>query len=80
MYDKYNRADDVTPSDTVDVSYKAFVTGSAGTITFNTKNTAGVSGEGMQVTITANAGEIYPIHVAKVWATGTSASNIIGLN
>ena len=82
MRDQYNRIQTITPSDTVSVvGVKAFMVGQGGTMHIDLQAFTGVgaSGDGLDIKINANAGEIYPIAVHKVRATGCSAGSIIGL-
>ena len=82
MRDQYNRIQTITPSDTNQLNgVKAFMVGSGGTMHIDCRAMigAGSSGSGLDIKINVNAGEIYPIQVDKVRATGCSAGSIIGL-
>lgn len=64
-------AEAVTPSDTVDLSETAtsLYVGTAGTLKVSFE-------DGTTVTYAAIAAGRHPLRVKRVWATGTSASNI----
>ena len=82
MRDQYNRIQTITPSDTAPiVGVKAFMAGSGGTMHIDCSAFTGVgaSGDGLDIKINANAGEIYPIAIHKIRDTGCSAGSIIGL-
>jgi hypothetical protein len=65
----------VTPSDTVDLAIpaKAVVAGANGTLKVD------MIGIGTGITLTVIAGQIYPINIKRIYATGTSATGIVGL-
>ncbi len=68
----------VTPSDSTDLAFtaNALYVGSTGTVRVRLRDDAA----GASVTFTAvPAGAILPIHAERVFATGTSASNIVAL-
>ncbi len=70
-FDAFN----ITPNDATDLSEvtRTLYIGGAGDITLTTK-------EGTQVTFSSlNAGSLLPIRATKVHATGTTATNILGL-
>lgn len=63
----------ITPSDTASVPAKALYIGGAGNVSVMTES-------GSIVTFTGvGAGAILPVRVGRVRATGTTATNIIGL-
>lgn len=63
----------VTPSDTDAVDFNGLYIGGAGDIKVDLLN-------GSTVTLSsALAGTIYPLRVTKVYSTGTTATNIVGL-
>lgn len=71
----YNDAEEVTPSNTVDLSNttRALYIGSQGTLRVR------MAGSGNDVTFTLDKHELLPIRVTRVFATGTSATNIVAL-
>lgn len=72
-----SKAEPLTPSDTVvyDYAYRAIYVGTGGTITLiPVENLASVTFENVP------DGTILPVSVKKLLATGTSATNIIGLH
>jgi hypothetical protein len=64
----------ITPSDTVDLTYNSIIyVGVAGAVKVTTAN-------GDVVTFTGvAAGTIIPVQVHRVWATGTTATTMIGI-
>ena len=73
MDDVFNDAVAVTPSDTVDQFYDTLYVGGAGAVKVMTSR-------GNQVTLTAvPAGTRLPLRVRRVYATGTTATGIVGL-
>lgn len=64
----------ITPSDAAALpgTYSAFSVGVAGTVRVDTAS--GQTG----VSVTCVAGFVYPLRIAKVYATGTSATGIVG--
>jgi hypothetical protein len=70
----YSHAIDVVPSDSVNLTVPAwaFVTGSNGTVKVTTF-------WGDVVTLTCVAGFTYTLRVYRIWATGTTATNIVGM-
>lgn len=66
--------EDVTPSDTADLLNvsRAINVATGGSLRVTTLN-------GETGTITVIAGTPFPIRVTRVWATGTTASGIVGL-
>jgi hypothetical protein len=72
----YERAIEITPSDSADleINVKAIYVGATGTMRVRFHS-------GHIVTFTALlAGTIYPMHVSRVFATGTDATGLIGLS
>lgn len=68
-----SNADAVTPNDTTVVRYRALYVGVTGNVSVLTEG-------GQTVTFqNAQAGSVLPIRVARVRATGTTATNILGL-
>lgn len=65
----------VTPNDTTDLGFvtRAIFCGGAGTIAVN------MAATGANVSFTVAAGQILPIRVARILATGTSATNVVAL-
>lgn len=74
----YNHAVTITPNDSADI---AEVTRGlhvhAGTASTPVKVT--LAGDTTAVTMNLQTGFIYPLRVSRVWATGTSATTVIGL-
>lgn len=70
---RYQSATLVTPDDNANVNYQAFTVGTSNTITI-------ADGLGASVALPAIAGVIYPVRVTKVFATGTTATGIVGFN
>jgi hypothetical protein len=63
----------ITPSDSTVVDFNGIYVGGAGNLTVTLLN-------GTDVTLTAViVGQIYPLRVTKVKATGTTATNLVGL-
>jgi hypothetical protein len=74
-YNQYtaSTAKPITTSDTVVNKFSGLYVGGAGTIKVTTS-------EGDIVTFTSpTVGQIIPIQTALVWATGTSATNLVGM-
>jgi hypothetical protein len=69
-----NNAAVVTPNNSTDLTYasRALVVGVAGTITVD------MVGIGTNIELTVEAG-VLPIRVTRVYATGTTATNIVAL-
>jgi hypothetical protein len=70
----YTSAAAITPSDVTVVNFRAFYVGVSGNVTIDPLN--GLS----NTTLTLVQGRIYPIAITRVYATGTTATNLIGLN
>jgi hypothetical protein len=70
----FSRAVAITPNNSADLAtpVKAIITGTSGTLKVD------MTGVGAGVTIQVIAGQQYQISVKKVYATGTSATGIIG--
>ena len=68
-----SRAQAVTPDDTTDLSHltRALYLGVGGTVKLSLE-------DGTSVTFTSMAAGWHPVRVARVWATGTSATDIMG--
>ena len=66
---------EVTPSDTTDLAEvsRALNVGASGTVRVTTV-------EGTTATIQIAAGIAFPIRAARIWATGTTAVNIVALS
>jgi len=62
----------VTPSDSATIYFRALYIGTAGSVTVD------MAGGGTSI-LFANAQGILPISVTKVYATGTTATGIVGL-
>ena len=64
----------VTPSDSVNLTYPSVVfVGGAGNVKVTTA-------QGDQVTFTgAQAGQVLPVQVIRVWSTGTTATSIVAI-
>lgn len=62
----------VVPSDSEYLEFvsRAFYVGTGGTITFETKG-------GQVVTMVVQSGQVIPIRIVRVFATGTTASDIL---
>jgi hypothetical protein len=73
-YYTYNRWFAVTPSDTVDITerHSALVVGAAGTLAI-------VDPRNLATIITVVAGQVLPVQVRRVNATGTTATGIVAL-
>lgn len=72
---KYKPALQVTPNDSTDLSFTAsavYVTGAG--------NVKATLADGSVVTMAAAANSVLPCAVNRVWATGTTATGIIGLS
>jgi hypothetical protein len=70
----YQVATTLTPSDTNNHNIKALYVGGAGNVSVTTN-------EGTTVTFTAvPVGSILPVAVQRVRATGTTATNLVGLD
>jgi hypothetical protein len=63
----------ITPSDTVAVDFNGFYVGGAGNIKVDLYDGSTITLNGVLV------GSIYPMKVSKVYATGTTATNLVGL-
>lgn len=63
----------ITPSDTTAVDFYALYVGGAGNVKVDLFDGSTVTLNGALV------GTIYPLRVKKVYATGTTATNLIGL-
>jgi hypothetical protein len=71
----YEQAYAITPSDTVNDAngpFAAIQVGTGGTLKVITK-------AGQTVTLTMATGTTLPLLVARIFATGTSATNLVGL-
>ena len=67
----YNDAVSVTPNDSTDIAKtRALSVGANGTVQVDTAS-------GSVTTISMIAGEIYPLAVTRVYATGTTATGIV---
>ena len=68
-----SRAEAVTPDDANDLTHltRALYIGTGGTVQLSLE-------DGTTVTFTNMAAGWHPIRVARVWATGTSATDIVG--
>lgn len=64
----------VTPSDTAAVAFSALYVGGAGNVKVDTPFSTGVTFTGVP------AGALLPVQVTKVYATGTTATSIVGLS
>lgn len=64
----------VTPSDSVNLSYPSVIfVGGAGNVQVTTA-------QGDQVTFTgAQAGQVIPVQVIRVWSTGTTATSMLAI-
>jgi hypothetical protein len=69
------RAEPVTPSDSVDLEFmsRAIYVGVAGDLRVTVKS-------GQTVTLVAAAVGWHPIRVSRVWATGTTATDIVAFS
>ena len=67
----YETATTVTPSDTAFINAKAFVASGAGNVALQP------SQGGNTVTITIVIGQVYPIGISRILATGTTATAIV---
>lgn len=68
-------AEDITPNDAVDLGHvtRALYVGGEGALRVTLQG-------GETVTLAAvNGGALYPLRVARVWATGTTATYLVGL-
>ena len=72
-FSHYETAQSVTTSDTAPISAKAFLASGAGNVAFVP------SQGGNTITITIVVGQVYPIGVSRILATGTTATNIVAL-
>jgi hypothetical protein len=70
------RAEAITPSDTTDLlrATRALYVGAGGDVALQMVSGATVTFTGMQ------GGMIYPLRVARVLATGTTAAGLVGLS
>lgn len=73
--ENYNNAAAVTPSDTTAVAFDGLWIGGAGNVTVDM-----AGGETSVLFASVPAGTLLKIAVTKVHATGTAATNIVGLN
>ena len=75
LADPATRLETVVPDDTADLARatRALSCGSDGQVVVTTLG-------GDTGTITLNAGSVFPIRVVRVWATGTTAGDIVGLS
>jgi hypothetical protein len=64
----------VTPDDSTAVNFDALYVGTGGTV--KVKDLDGTDGTYVNV----SNGQILPVSVSRVYSTGTTASNIVGLN
>lgn len=71
-YSTYSTAAQITPSDTVNQSYRGIFIGGAGTVTVTTAG-------GNTVQFTCPAGIVLPVEVTRVWASATTATLMVGL-
>ena len=73
-YGTFNNAIAITPADGADLAHmiEVLVAGAAGTVKVDTPNQTGV-------TLTVAAGIPLPLRIAKVYATGTTATGLTGL-
>jgi hypothetical protein len=72
--ESYSYAQGIVPSNTLGLNYttRALCCGAAGTVTVD------MAGGQIGVTLTLGIG-ISPVHVTKVYSTGTTATGIVGL-
>ncbi|MFK7752141.1 MAG: hypothetical protein AB8B51_06290 [Sedimentitalea sp.] len=69
------QAETIVPSDSTDLTRitRALNVANSGYVHVTTKT-------GTDVTLFLGAGTIFPVRVSRVWATGTTASGIVGLS
>jgi len=69
------RASNVTPSDSVDLAEasRAINVATSGTVRVTTIG-------GTTATLYVTAGSAFPVRVLRIWATGTTATNIVALS
>jgi hypothetical protein len=72
----FDRALPITPSDSTDHTFscKNLYVGGAGSLKVTT------FGGDTQTFANVTAGTLLPLHVKRVWSTGTTATNIVGLS
>ena len=70
--DSFRGAEAITPSDSTEVAYSAIYVGTTGNVAIETP-------AGDTVTFTSVPVGVLPVCAVKVLATGTSASNLVGL-
>lgn len=70
-----SRANAIVPHDVNDLAYvsRAIYVGGSGDVTLTTLNGDKVAFKGLV------AGSILPVRASRVWSTGTTATNLVGL-